>query len=193
MNTITTLLKSSITKKQITFIIQIKANNIFLTEQYFNKKQNINNSIINNTFKKDIVNNSDNILNVKKDYSYKTYVSKIHKSQIAYVGNNLYKRSGNRTFNNTNNIYKHINQHESYVFNTYKINKTHNVKKTCYNYNSDVINRTNTITTNGTYNITKNIDLYNVTDNNYYTKKSIIPGTSLITLHDITITIMNTM
>ena len=31
-----------------------------------------------------------------------------HKSQIDYVENNLYKIYDNITFNNTNNVYKHI-------------------------------------------------------------------------------------
>ena len=44
----------------------------------------------------------------------------------------IYKRYDNRTCNNTNNIYKHINQYSTDVFNNYKINKTHNVKKTYY-------------------------------------------------------------
>ena len=66
------------------------------------------------------------------------------------------------------------------MFNNYKINKTHNVKKTYYNYNNGVfINKHNTISTNDTYNVTKNIDLYNATDNNYYTKQ--INNTSNIT------------
>ena len=38
------------------------------------------------------------------DYSYKTYVSNNYKSQIAYVGNSLYKKQDSITFNNTNNI-----------------------------------------------------------------------------------------
>ena len=51
------------------------------------------------------------------------------------------------------------------------MNKTHNVKKTYYNYHNDVfINKHNTINTNGTYNITKNNSLFNITGNNYYTK-----------------------
>ena len=47
-------------------------NNIFI-------KQNINNSIINNIAKKNIINNNGDVLNVK-DYSYKTYVSNNYKS-----------------------------------------------------------------------------------------------------------------
>ena len=72
-----------------------------------------------------IINNNENVLNAKKDYSYKTYVSNNYKTHIGYVENNLYKKQDNRTFNNTNNIYKHINQYSTDVFNNYKINKTH--------------------------------------------------------------------
>ena len=39
---------------------------IFLNEQYFHKKQNITNSIINNITKNNIINNNENVLNVKK-------------------------------------------------------------------------------------------------------------------------------
>ena len=86
--------------------------------------KNINNIIINNITKKNIINNNENVLNVKKDYSYKTYISNNYKSQIAYAGNNLYKRYDNRTSNNTNDIHKHINQYSTDVFINYKINKT---------------------------------------------------------------------
>ena len=123
--------------------------------------------------------NNGGVLNVK-GYSYKAYVSNNNKSQIAYVKNNLYKKQDNRTFNHRNNIYKHINQYSTDVFNNCKINKTHNVKKTQYNPNNDVfINKHNTINTNGTYNITKNNSLYNVIGNNYYTKNNC--NTSTIT------------
>ena len=165
------------TKKQPTFTTQVEAEHLtfgiigFLNEQYFHKKQNINNSIINNITKKNIINNKEDVLNVK-GYSYKTYTTNNYKSHIGYVETNLYKRSDNITFNNTNNIHKHINQYSTDVLNNYKINKTHNVKKTCYNYNNDVfINRRNTINTNDTYNITNNNSLYNVTGNNHYTIK----------------------
>ena len=68
------------------------------------------------------------------------------------------------------------------MLNNYKINKTHNVKKTYYNSNNDVfINKHNTINTNDTYNITKKNSLYNVTENNYYTEKNF--STSNITNH----------
>ena len=125
----------------------IKSNR-FLNKQYFHKKQNINNSIINYITKRDIINNNGDVLNVKKDYSYKTYVSNNYKSHIGYVENNLYKEQDNRTFNGTSNIYKHINQYSTDVFNSHKVNKTHNVKKACYNSNNGVfINEHDTINT----------------------------------------------
>ena len=71
------------------------------------KKQNINSSISNNITKKNIINNNENVLNVK-DYSYKTYITNNYKSHIGYVENNLYKKQDSRTFNNTNNIYINI-------------------------------------------------------------------------------------
>ena len=91
-----------------------------------------------------------------KDYSFKTYINNNDKSQIAYVENNLHKRSDNRTFSNTNNTFKHINQYPTDVFNNYKMNKTHNVKKTYYNFTNDAaVNKHNTINTNDAYNVTK--------------------------------------
>ena len=92
------------------------------------------------------------------------------------VENNLYKRSDNRTFNNTNNTYKHITQYTTDVFNNNKTNKTHNVKKTYYNFIGDAINKHNTINTNDTYNVTKinkpvNLNDNNFNDNSYFTKK----------------------
>ena len=66
-----------------------------------------------------------------------------------------------------------INQYSTDVFNNYRINKTHNVKKTCYNSNNGVfVNKHNTINTNDTYNIPENNSLCNATDNNYDTKKN---------------------
>ena len=100
-----------------------------------------------------------NVLNVK-DQSYKTYIANNYKSHIGYDENNLYKKQGSRTFNNTSNIYKHANQYSTDVFNNYKINKTHNVKKTYYNSNNDVfIHKQSTINTNDTYNISNNNSL----------------------------------
>ena len=69
------------------------------------------------------------------------------------------------------------------MFNNYKINKTHNVKKTYYNVTNDVvINKHNTINTNDTYNVSKTNNVLNFPDNNYYTKKTPIQVISLITL-----------
>ena len=50
-------------KKNKTFNIK---HNRFLTEQYFNKQRNVNNSIINNITKNNTINNTENVLNVKK-------------------------------------------------------------------------------------------------------------------------------
>ena len=66
-------------------------NNIFLNEQCFHKKQHTNNTIIDTITKKNIINNNGNVSNVKKDYSYKTYVTNNYKSHIGYVENNIYK------------------------------------------------------------------------------------------------------
>ena len=148
-------------------------NNRFLNEQYFHKKQNINNSIINNITKKNTINNTENVLNIKKDFSTKNYISNNYKSQIDYIENNLYKKQDNRTFNNTNNIYKHINQYSTDINNNYKINKVSNVKKTYYNFNDDItLNKTSNNSYNDTYNISKNNNLFNITDNQYFTKKN---------------------
>ena len=53
----------------------------------------------------------------------------INHIRIGYVENNLYKKQDSITFNNTHNIYNHIHQYSTDVFNNYKI-KTHNVNKT---------------------------------------------------------------
>ena len=136
--------------------------NLYTDEQHYHKKQNINNSIINNITRKNIINNTENILNVKHDYSSKNYMSKNYKSQIDYIENNLYKKQDNRTFNNTNNIHKHINNYNNDVTNNYKINKIQNLKKNYYNFTDDIIfnktsnsysNDTNYITTNNNKNL----------------------------------------
>ena len=134
----------------------------------------MNNSIISTIIKKNIINNSENAFNVK-GYSYKADTTNNYKSHVGYVENNIYKRSDNRTSNNTSNTHKHIDKYSTDAFNNYKVSKAHNLKKTYYNSKTGVfINKHNTINANGTYNITKTTDLYNITDNNYYTEKSII-------------------
>ena len=62
---------------------------------------------------------------LNKDYSYKIYTGSNYKPQIAYVENTLYKRSDSITSNNTNNLYKHIDQYSTDAFDYYKINITH--------------------------------------------------------------------
>ena len=69
-------------------------------------------------------------------------------------------------------MYKNINQHNTEVVNTYKINKHLNLKKTYYTINGNiVIHKQNTINTNDNRNVTKHNKPFNVTVNNYYTKK----------------------
>ena len=72
------------------------------------KKQFINNSTINGIAKRNTTNNTEHVLNVKEDFSTNKYISNNYKSQIDYIGDNLYKKQDNRTFNNTNNIYIYI-------------------------------------------------------------------------------------
>ena len=132
-------------------------NNRYTDEHYYNKKQFITNNLTNNITKKNTINNNEHILNVKKDYSTKNYISNNYKSQIAYIENNLYKKQDNRTFNNTNNIYKHINNYSNDVTNNYKINKIQNLKKTYYNFTDDItFNKTNNSYSNDTNYITTN-------------------------------------
>ena len=65
------------------------------------------------------------------------------------------------------------------MFNNYKINKTHNVKKTYYNFNGDItLNKTSNNYSNDTYNIIKTNHTFNTTGNQYFTKK--INSTSTI-------------
>ena len=91
---------------------------------------------------------------------------------IIYIYIYIYIRSDNRTFNNTGNIYKHINQYSTDVLNNYNLNKTHNVKKTYFNFtNGVVINKHNAVNTNDTYNVTKINKLVNFNDDSYFTKK----------------------
>ena len=80
------------------------------------QKQNINNNIINSITKHNIINNNENIFNVEKDYSYKTYASNNYTSHSGYDENNLYKEHYNITFNHTNDIHKHINQYSTDAF-----------------------------------------------------------------------------
>ena len=102
------------------------------------------------------------------------------RSDSGYVEHNLYNKYGNITFNNTNTIYKHINNYSNDVTNNYKINKISNVNKPCYNFNDDTtLNKTSNSYSNDTYNITKTNSLFNITDNQYFTNK--IHNTSNIT------------
>ena len=85
--------------------------------------------------------------------------------------NIIYIRSDNRTFNNTDNISKHINQYTTVVVSNYKTNKVSNLKKAYYMLIDDVINKHNTIYTNDNTNVAKINKLVNFNGNNYFTKK----------------------
>ena len=61
-------------------------------------------------------------------------MSNNYKSQIVYIENNMYKRYDNRTFNNTDSISKHINQHTTDIADNYKTNKASNLKNVLYVY-----------------------------------------------------------
>ena len=103
--------------------------NSYSDDHHYHKKTSINNSIINNITKHNIINDTEHILNVKKGYSTNNYISNNYKSQIDYIETNIYKKQDNRTFNNTNNMYKHINSYSTDATNSYKINKIQNLKK----------------------------------------------------------------
>ena len=121
--------------------------------------------------KKTIYNN-EQVLNIRKERSPKIYNSTNYRTHIDYLENNLYTKSDNRTFNNTTDTYKIINQNTTEVVNTYRVNTHLKLKGTYYNINDNVaIHKNNTIHTNDTRNVTKHNKLFNVTDNNYYAKK----------------------
>ena len=78
---------------------------------------------------------------------------------------------GNRTFNNTNNISKNINQYTTGVVNNYKSSKVSNIKRRIIILIDDVdINKHNDIYTNDSINVTEN-KLGNSDDNNDSTKE----------------------
>ena len=149
-------------------------------EHYYNKQQYITNNVNNHIIKKDFIYNNEQVLNIRKEYSPKIYNSTNYRTALDYVENNFYKKYDNRTFNNTNNVYKNIKAFNTEVVNTYKINKHLNLKKTYYNINDNiVIHKNNTINTNDNRSVTKHNKLFNITDNHYVFKK--INNTSNIT------------
>ena len=200
MNTITTLLKKQYNEdiQNICNIDKSKSYNIknhrYTDDHYYNKKQFITNNITNNITKKNTINNTEHILNVKKDFSTKNYISNNYKSQNDYIENNLYKKQDNITFNNTNNITKHFNNYSNDVTNNYKIKKIQNLKETYYNSQHDVcINKHNTNDTNDTYNRIRIIVYIMLLVINILLKRTSIQVISPIILQDITITTMRIM
>ena len=112
------------------------------------------------------------MLNMKKDFSTKNCITNAFRSNNGYIGNSLYKKYNNITFNTTENISKHINKYSTDITNNYKIYGLNNVKITCYNFDDDIaLNKTLNAYTNDTFNITENNKLFNTTDNHYFTKK----------------------
>ena len=96
----------------------------------------------------------------------RSIISQLCSEVTAIIENGIYKRSDGRTFNNTSNLYKHINNYSNYATDNYMINKISNVKKTHYNFNCDTtLNKTSNDYSTGTYNVTKNANLFNITDN----------------------------
>ena len=94
------------------------------------------------------------------------------RSNNGYIANNVYKKYGNRTFNNTNSITKHINNYSNDVTNNYKINEISNVKQAYYNFNGDItLNKASNQYSNGTYNIIKTNNTFDTTDSQYFSKK----------------------
>ena len=79
------------------------------------------------------------MLNIRKEYSPNVYNSTNYRTHTDYAENDLYNKSNNRAFNNSDDIYKGINQNATEVVNTYKINKHFELKKTYYHINDDVV------------------------------------------------------
>ena len=114
--------------------------------------------------------------------------------KIIYIYIYIYKRSDNRTFNNTSNMYNNISQYTIYVVNICRINKVSNLKKSYHNFIvGAVINKHNTMHTSGSTNVTKINKLINLNDNGYLQRKYNIPIIELTISQDITLTIMSIM
>ena len=84
------------------------------------KKQFITNGLTNYIYKKSSIHNNENVSNIE-DFSTKHYITNAFRSSNDYIGNNVYKKYDNRTFNNTNHTSKHINNYSNDVINNYKI------------------------------------------------------------------------
>ena len=149
MNTITTLLKKQYTDETHNIYNADKRksyntkNNKYTDEHYYNKKQLITSNLTNYITQRNSITNTENVSNIKKDFSTTHYITNVFRSNHDYIENHLYKRSDNRIFNNTNNITKHINNHSNGATNNYKANKINNVKTTYYNFSCDItLNKT---------------------------------------------------
>ena len=125
-----------------------------------------------------------NVLNIKKDFYTKHYITHVFRSNSDYLEHNVCKGYGNIIVNNTDNITKHINNQDNDVTNNYQINKISNVRKTSYNFNDDVtLNKTSNKCSNDTYNLITTNNTFDTAAGQYFTKE--INTTSHIT-NDIT-------
>ena len=115
----------------------------FNDTHYYNKKQFVTNHLTNYITTKNSITNTENVLNIRKDFSTKHGITNVFRSNNDYMGNNTYKKYGNRAFNNTDNITKHVNNYRNDVTNSYNINKTQSLNKTYYNFNDDITLKSN--------------------------------------------------
>ena len=133
---------------------------------FITSKQFITNHLTNYISNTHNINNTDNVSTIKKDVSTNKYITNVFRRNNDYIGNNMYKKYDNITFNTTTNITTHINNYSNDVTNNYNIDKINAVTKTYYNFNDDItLNKTSSTSYNDTCNITKHNNLFNITDN----------------------------
>ena len=101
-------------------------NNRYTDEHCYNKKQFITNNLTNYVTTNNSITNTESVFNIK-NFSTKHYITNVFRSNNGYIEHNVYKKYDNRTFNNTNTITKHTNNHSNDVTNNFKVNTTSNV------------------------------------------------------------------
>ena len=74
-------------------------------------KQLITNNLTNYITKLNSITNNVHVLNIKKDFSTKHYITHVFRSNNKYTKTNLHKTYDNIIFNNTNNITNRINNY----------------------------------------------------------------------------------
>ena len=93
------------------------------------------------------------------------------RSSNNYTANNLYKKYGKRTFNTTENITNHINNYSNDITNSYRMHKINNVRTRIIISTVTLLETEQVITTPMIHTIYPRITIYNITDNQYFTKK----------------------